>query len=683
MANVTQISLESLLLRTTNPNNSNVDTAALNAFFALINKERDGASLGVKVIATRLPVGSEKEVLATLNVLDSCMSKCGVNFQNEVGKFRFLNEMIKLVSPKYLGSRTPLSVKQRVLQLLYLWTLDYPKEVKIKEAFDMLRKQGVIREIPNPNIPEEALGYESKKRIGNSIFHDEEKSNILRKLLQSKDPEDIQAANWLIKSMVKEDEKLADLKSKTLTELESVQNNMKLLNEMIGSFREGDTTKNELDLMGELHDNLVRFKPNLKSMASSDESWPVDILESLLKTMDEVSECLNKYSEIVLNSKLDYSKSNLASLLELDQQSVNVGSTSLIHMDQFRESKSSTDDCSCSYNGSSQISQVSSTSKSPVDVLCDVFSGLGSDTSQDSDILKPVAVSNNSENKTKDREKEKDKKFKALEDLDVLSEHLLKENLSLSNYRTQEKIPMNLLTKVNETKKSQNNGHISDSSKLDLNYLLETPKSANPDMIPCSSKSDDNLSQVDSTDDCLVDLTEEKNSVGEKLIEKMQALESNKNDIKRDGNMPVKLKDITIKLEDIKPSSQKSIVALDDKNGLSVLLHKAADAPQASVTVYVVTTISRNELPLSNYLLQAVVPKGCKLRLLPPSSTDLPAFNPFLPPAAITQIMLLANESHQDDICFKFIVSYIMDEDTVTEMGDVQNLPLDTALLES
>lgn len=71
---------------------------------------------------------------------------------------RFLNEMIKLVSPKYLGSRTPLSVKQRVLQLLYLWTLDYPKEVKIKEAFDMLRKQGVIREIPNPNIPQEALG---------------------------------------------------------------------------------------------------------------------------------------------------------------------------------------------------------------------------------------------------------------------------------------------------------------------------------------------------------------------------------------------------------------------------------------------------------------------------------------------------------------------------------------------
>ena len=35
--------------------------------------------------------------------------------------------------------------------------------------------------------------------------------------------------------------------------------------------------------------------------------------------------------------------------------------------------------------------------------------------------------------------------------------------------------------------------------------------------------------------------------------------------------------------------------------------------------------------------------KVMKVRLQPPSGTDLPAFNPVLPPAAITQILLLAN----------------------------------------
>lgn len=59
-----------------------------------------------------------------------------------------------------------------------------------------------------------------------------------------------------------------------------MQNNIKLLNEMIGSYKDGDTTKNELDLMNELHDNLVRFKPNLKSMADSDKSLSADLLGS-------------------------------------------------------------------------------------------------------------------------------------------------------------------------------------------------------------------------------------------------------------------------------------------------------------------------------------------------------------------------------------------------------------------
>lgn len=32
-----------------------------------------------------------------------------------------------------------------------------------------------------------------------------------------------------------------------------------------------------------------------------------------------------------------------------------------------------------------------------------------------------------------------------------------------------------------------------------------------------------------------------------------------------------------------------------------------------------------------------------KVKLQPPSSAELPAFNPILPPAAVTQILLLAN----------------------------------------
>lgn len=35
-----------------------------------------------------------------LQVLEACMKNCGRRFHNEVGKFKFLNELIKVVSPK-------------------------------------------------------------------------------------------------------------------------------------------------------------------------------------------------------------------------------------------------------------------------------------------------------------------------------------------------------------------------------------------------------------------------------------------------------------------------------------------------------------------------------------------------------------------------------------------------------
>lgn len=66
--------------------------------------------------------------------------------------------------------------------------------------------------------------------------------------------------------------------------------------------------------------------------------------------------------------------------------------------------------------------------------------------------------------------------------------------------------------------------------------------------------------------------------------------------------------------------------------------------------------------------------QGCKLKLQPPSRVDLPSFNPFLPPAAITQIMLISNPENTD-VSLKFILSYMMDDETYTEMGEVEKLP--------
>ena len=57
----------------------------------------------------------EREAIQALAVLEASAKSCGSEFHAEVGKFKFLNEMIKLVSPKYLGPRTPEHVKKKVM----------------------------------------------------------------------------------------------------------------------------------------------------------------------------------------------------------------------------------------------------------------------------------------------------------------------------------------------------------------------------------------------------------------------------------------------------------------------------------------------------------------------------------------------------------------------------------------
>lgn len=111
-------------------------------------------------------------------------------------------------------------------------------------------------------------------------------------------------------------------------------------------------------------------------------------------------------------------------------------------------------------------------------------------------------------------------------------------------------------------------------------------------------------------------------------------------------------------------------VTIFDKHSLRVLFHFARDSPPArpDVLVVIISMLSSAPLPITNVRFQAAVPKvtiypcifsksllnfvlkldsiyvqTMRVKLQPPSGSDLPAFNPILPPAAITQVLLLAN----------------------------------------
>ena len=91
------------------PNSSNKleDVNTIKQFCDAVNANLggDAAVVACRLLAHKIQSPQEREALQSLAVLEAGVKSCGPVFHAEVGKFKFLNEMIKLVSPKYLVSR--------------------------------------------------------------------------------------------------------------------------------------------------------------------------------------------------------------------------------------------------------------------------------------------------------------------------------------------------------------------------------------------------------------------------------------------------------------------------------------------------------------------------------------------------------------------------------------------------
>ncbi|XP_064139637.1 ADP-ribosylation factor-binding protein GGA1 isoform X2 [Loxodonta africana] len=295
--------LEARINRATNPLNKELNWASINGFCEQLNEDFEGPPLATRLLAHKIQSPQEWEALQALTVLETCMKSCGKRFHDEVGKFRFLNELIKVVSPKYLGSRTSEKVKSKVLELLYSWTVGLPEEVKIAEAYQMLKKQGIVKS--DPKLPEDATFPLPPPRPKNVIFEDEEKSKMLARLLKSSHPEDLRAANKLIKEMVQEDQKRMEKISKRVNAIEEVNNNVKLLTEMVMSHSQGGSASGSSeDLMKELYQRCERMRPTLFRLASDTEDND-EALAEILQANDNLTQVINLYKQLVRGEEVN------------------------------------------------------------------------------------------------------------------------------------------------------------------------------------------------------------------------------------------------------------------------------------------------------------------------------------------------------------------------------------------
>lgn len=187
---------------------------------------------------------------------------------------------------------------------------------------------------------------------------------------------------------------------------------------MLDSYKPGSSSQDELDLIKELHQSCERLKtsifklaaetPQNEDMLSKFTTYKTNRIvnfssDEILQASDDLNHVFEKYKTVIVDGTPAQDKAADHSLLDLDGIDLQVNTDPSATVSETKE----------------------------VDVLCDVFSSANIDTN--SDFLLPLVASKpevtvvfQAESKT---EQQSGNKLKALEELDVLSEHLLKENL--------------------------------------------------------------------------------------------------------------------------------------------------------------------------------------------------------------------------------------------------------------
>ncbi|XP_045903451.1 ADP-ribosylation factor-binding protein GGA1-like [Micropterus dolomieu] len=638
-----EASLQSRINKATNPLNKETDWDSIKGFCDQLNNEPEGPQLATRLLAHKIQSPQEWEAMQALMVLETCMKNCGKRFHSEVGKFRFLNELIKVVSPKYLGSRSPEQVKSKVLEMVHSWTVRLPDETKIADAYQMLKKQGIVK--LDPALPDDKPLPPPPPRVKSAVFEDEEKSKMLSRLLNSTHPEDLRAANKLIKEMVQEDQKRVEKVSKRVNAIQEVKESVSLLSQLLEGYSQESCSQSNQELIKDLYQRCEKMRPTLFRLASDTEDSD-EALADILQANDSLTQVINLYRQLVkgedvtkdgitMPSQAGSSSSALVDLMGLNA-SANPEPSSLHALTQNMGISLLDDELmslglnvteNCDSQNTFQCSDGAESSVPAAVLLPAVVQ-----TQQAPPVAVPTAPP------------------KPMEELEMLGKTLLQQSLPPESQQVKwDKLQPQSRVTLRDLQKSSTNFRPAPNA---------TANSSGPALGLASSPA------VHSEHPDTLLLSNLSLTAAEKGV--FAAADPYDN---------ISLADLTVPLEAIKPSSLLPVTAFD-KHSLRVLFTFARDCPPSrpDVLVVIISMLSSAPIPVTNIRFQAAVPKVMKVKLQPPSSTELPAFNPILPPAAVTQILLLANP-HKEKVRLRYKLTFSLGDQSHDESGDVDEFP--------
>ncbi|KAI6076641.1 ADP-ribosylation factor-binding protein GGA2 [Aix galericulata] len=615
--------LQRWLNEATDPSVPGEKWECIQRFCEQLKADTAGPSLALRLLAHKIQSPQEVEALHALTVLEMCVNNCGEKFHNAIAKFRFLNELIKVLSPKYYGTWSSEKVKSRVTEIIFSWTVWFPQEVKIRDAYQMLKKQGIVKE--DPKLPEDKILPPPSPRLQNSIFDtDEEKSKLLARLLKSSHSEDLQAANRLIKSMIKEEQEKTAKVSKRVNTISEVSENVKQMDELLENYKRQELAKSDHETLQNLFQRCEKLRPLLFRLASETVDDD-DALAEILQANDKLTQALGRCRQVVASLEDDGGGGSVTGL-----------SDAPACRPAPRRMKSYT---------LIDFSELEATSQSPTDQFSDVTTASRHSSTTSSCLLE-------------------------------------EELIGLSNSPGLQKPPPDFgVAEVSDPQTGVHNGYseiVSAVETLELKESWEDRTSLKNEFQGLA----DQFSPPPRTKTLSLDLSPMKlpfpdlpNSPVADPVFSSLGYEQKPAASLNPASNDVSLANIFVPLISITPSDICPLTVYD-RNGFKAMLHFSRDpAPgRPDVLVMVLSMLSTSAQPIKDIVFQAAVPKTMKIKLQPASGSELPAFSPLLPPAVVSQVLLLANP-HKVPLRLRYKLTFTQGAQPLSEVGEVTSFP--------
>lgn len=511
---------------------------------------------------------------------------------------------------------------------MFTWTDRYPELGKIKEAYYMLRSQGIAHE------PQKNVIAPSKKSTDSTLKLME--SEKFKRLLQSKNQKDIEAANLMIQNMVRDNDRRIQIQNRRLMDLQSANENSILLKEMLDEFDPNEASEDTLSTLQEIYKNCVKLKPTVCRLAEEGHESET-FMNKILETTDVINKTIELYTAIIINKTPIAKKIQPSTIAKISPNLLDVTDTT-------------------NTTNSSATQQQSNNNGTFNDELNDIFSTTATtartNSQVDSILLSPQVVFS--------AQQPTSSTTTTTTSIDIMA--------LINNHKPSKQQSDDLFGNFDPKSPSKSVATSEKKSKVPLSELdsiisgmkSKLLTSAEGEIVKSAKDSDDEVNVM-----LINETPQEEIKPLEFVEEKLHApIEEKK----------VALKDINLDIGEIQPSEiEVPRTILDEKKGLKVIVNFTKDRPAKDVVVLVISVINQGSAAINNFQFDASVTKPCKIRILEASGRVLPGLKPFKAPTeTINQVLLLLNPT-QEPINMIAILTYnVQDDDDDEEKVSIE-----------